>query len=109
MPPFGYENRDFEKNMHNKPFDKKYKKPIEVDVLFKKSGTMLPLRIFLDRVELEVSKVLSIRKGQSLKTSQGESLRYTVKIQNRQFFLFFDILENRWYIELEEEVIFNDF
>lgn len=105
MTPFGYENKEFEKSLDSKPFDKKYKKVIEVDVVYRKSGTMYPIKIYIECLELPISKVLNIRKGKSLKTTMGESLRYTVIIKSQVIYLFFDVLDKLWYIELTENAI----
>lgn len=74
---------------------------VDVSVRFDAQGGMTPVSIFWsDGTEYEIDRILDVRKAASLKAG-GFGLRYTVRIQNRERYLFFEQGEKveRWFVE----------
>jgi hypothetical protein len=61
-------------------------------------GKTKPLSIkWTDGRELAIDRILDARIAASLKGGGGGGMRYTCRIQNKEFYLFNE--ENFWYIE----------
>lgn len=76
-------------------------KKVFVDVIinYTKEGEIIPLSILWeDGTRYDIDKVLDVCKAASLKVG-GVGYRYKCKIQNKEKFLFFEIDENKWFVE----------
>jgi hypothetical protein len=72
---------------------------IGVTLEFDINGKTKPLAIkWVDGRTFAVDRVLDTRAAPSLKAG-GHGMRYTCRIAGKQVYLFFDDLENKWYIE----------
>ena len=73
---------------------------IEVSVLarWEKTGRIIPLALKLGDDRHEISRVLAIQPGHSLKDG-GEGVRYTVEIEGRRSYLYYD---GRWWVDAPE-------
>lgn len=70
---------------------------MEVIARHAEDGTVRPLAIvWEDGRRFEVERVLDVRRAASLKVG-GTGVRYLVRIQNRDTFLFYE--EPRWFVE----------
>jgi hypothetical protein len=85
-------------------------KPIKVYVAvkadFAEDGTLLPREItWEDGIKFEIDRVLDIRQAAAMKAG-GQGDRYTVRINGKQSYLFFERSTNltgnnigRWFVE----------
>ena len=79
---------------------------VPVDVEFRSDGIMLPRTIIWeDGTRFEIDRVIDIRQAAAMKAG-GQGDRYTVKIQGRESYLFFERSANRtgnnigrWFVE----------
>lgn len=72
---------------------------VEVIVRYRIDGAVLPLAIvWEDGHKYEIDKVKDVRKAASLKVG-GVGYRYTVVIQGKEKYLFFETTENKWFVE----------
>ncbi len=70
---------------------------MEVIARHAEDGTVLPLAVvWEDGRRFAVDRVLDVRRAASLKVG-GTGVRYLVRIQNRDTFLFYE--EPRWFVE----------
>lgn len=70
---------------------------VGVNAKFEPDGTLIPLFVLWeDHRKFEIDKILDVRRAASLKAG-GTGIRYTVRIGNRETFLFFE--EGRWFVE----------
>lgn len=79
-------------------------KKVYVDVfsLYTKEGDVIPLKIkWKDSATYDIDKVLDVRKAASLKAG-GCGLRYKCRIQGRERYLWFEVNENKWFVESTE-------
>lgn len=73
------------------------KQYVEVDVKFLEDGTKIPLSIkWLDGTVFQIDKVVEIKNRASLKVG-GFGERYTVKINGKQTYLFYEF--DKWFVE----------
>jgi hypothetical protein len=66
-----------------------------------KDGRLMPLSfVWEDDVRYEIDKVIDVRQAASLKAG-GIGLRYTVKVRNRETYLFLEENKDgaRWFME----------
>lgn len=103
MMPFGYEVREMEKrNEQQKSFGGYKKQYVAVDTTITADGKMIPRTIHYDSYHsYEIDKVLEMRRAASLKVG-GNGIRYTVRILNKQTYLYFDDGEFKWFVEAKE-------
>ncbi len=81
---------------HRKMALKKY---VEMVAHFDTDGKLTPMcLIWSDGRKYEIDRVLDIRRAASLKAG-GYGIRYTVKIQRKKRYIFFD--DTRWFVEEE--------
>lgn len=81
--------------------------PVEVD--FRSDGVMLPRKItWEDGREYEIDKVTDIRQAAAMR-SGGQGDRYTIYVQGKQSYLFFERSPNqtgnnigRWFVERKQ-------
>jgi hypothetical protein len=74
---------------------------VDVNVDHRADGTILPRSIIWeDGRRFEVDKVIDVRPAASLKAG-GCGLRYTVRVRNKETFMFFEEYHGvgRWFIE----------
>ena len=70
---------------------------VEVTAVFDPEGNLRPQFIrWEDGTVYEIDRVLHVCRAASLKAG-GAGIRYTVRIQNRETYLFLE--ENRWFVE----------
>lgn len=75
---------------------------VEVTAQFDTEGNMKPLSVkWEDGRVFEIDGILDIRRAASLKAG-GQGTRYTCRILGKATYLFFDNLENRWFVEGKE-------
>jgi len=73
---------------------------VNVTARFDTEGNMTPMSIIWgDGTEYEIDRVLDKRRAASLKAG-GFGDRYTVRIRNRERYLFFE--DGRWFVEGKE-------
>jgi len=73
---------------------------VNVTAHFDTEGNMTPMSIIWgDGTEYEIDRVLDKRRAASLKAG-GFGDRYTVRIRNRERYLFFE--DGRWFVEGKE-------
>jgi len=73
---------------------------VNVTAHFDTEGNMTPMSIIWgDGTEYEIDRVLDKRRAASLKAG-GFGDRYTVRIWNRERYLFFE--DGRWFVEGKE-------
>ncbi len=98
--PFGYEVRESEKKkLQEKSFNGYHKKYVDVDCTITANGKLIPRIIHFDDLHVyEIDKILDMRKAASLKVG-GQGLRYTLRIQNKETYLFFDEMLFKFFIE----------
>ncbi len=71
---------------------------VAVTAHFDKDGDIIPLSLtWEDGICYEIDKVLEKRRAASLKVG-GTGLRYTVRIQGRETFLFLEE-DTHWFVE----------
>ena len=74
---------------------------VEVNADFKTDGTLYPRSlVWEDGRRYEVDKILDVRPAASLKAG-GAGVRYTVRIRNKETFLFLEEERgfDRWFME----------
>ncbi len=79
---------------------------VPVDVEFRSDGTMLPrIIVWEDGTRYEIDRILDVRQAAAMKAG-GQGDRYTISVQGKQSFLFFERLPNqtgrcigRWFVE----------
>ena len=79
---------------------------VQVEVDFREDGVMLPRRItWEDGRKYEIDKVTDIRQAAAMRAG-GQGDRYTIRIQGKQSYLFFERSSNqtgnnigRWFVE----------
>ncbi len=79
---------------------------VPVEVHFSADGKMLPKEItWEDGTKYLIDKILDIRQAAAMKAG-GQGDRYTILVQGKQSFLFFERLPNqtgnyigRWFVE----------
>ena len=77
--------------------EKNPKAYVEVTAVFDPEGNLRPQFIrWEDGTVYEIDRVLHVCRAASLKAG-GAGIRYTVRIQNRETYLFLE--ENRWFVE----------
>ena len=70
---------------------------VSVNAMFSPDGHLTPKSIIWeDGRKYDVDRVVSIRRAASLKAG-GTGIRYTVRIGQRETFLFLE--RNRWFVE----------
>lgn len=75
---------------------------VEVAAVFTADGRILPRQIrWEDGTLFSVDKVTDIRRAAATKAG-GCGLRYTIRIQGQQTYLFLD--EDRWFVEANDTV-----
>lgn len=73
---------------------------VEVIAKFDTEGNITPLSIrWEDGTNFSIDRVLDKRRAASLKAG-GQGIRYTIRINNRQTYLFYE--EPRWFVEGKE-------
>ena len=73
---------------------------VEVTARFDTDGKITPLSlVWEDGTIYEIDRILDKRRAASLKAG-GMGIRYTVMIQGRQSYLFYE--EPRWFVEAKE-------
>ena len=73
---------------------------VEVTARFDLEGRMVPVSIrWEDGHIYEVQRVLDMRRAASLKCG-GQGIRYTVRVDGRQTFLFYD--KPLWFVEAKD-------
>lgn len=66
---------------------------------FDTEGNIMPVKfIWPDNRQFSIDRVVDVRMAPSLKAG-GHGIRYTCKAMGRQFYMFFDDEENKWYVE----------
>ena len=76
---------------------------VQVEVKFDLEGTMTPTSIqWEDGRKFEIDRILDVRRAASLKAG-GQGIRFTIRIQGNQRYLYFD--EPLWFVEGKEEYI----
>ena len=74
---------------------------IEVAAVFSPEGQVMPRQIrWEDGTLFQVDRVVDIRRAAATKAG-GCGLRYTVRIGDRQTYLFLD--EDRWFVEANDK------
>lgn len=76
-------------------------KKVYVDIIaqYGKDGRVTPLTIIWeDGQGYEIEKIRDVRNAASLKVG-GTGVRYTVMLQGKEKYLFFDTNENKWFVE----------
>ena len=79
---------------------------VPVDVEFREDGTMLPrIIVWEDGTKYEIDRVTDIRQAAAMKAG-GQGDRYTISVQGKQSYLFFERSTNlsgrvlgRWFVE----------
>ncbi|MCX7711542.1 MAG: hypothetical protein N2484_17010 [Clostridia bacterium] len=94
--PFGFERREFEKNM-SEFADDTTRQYLEVTAMTLTDGRIIPLSFIWEDREIKINKVLECRQGKSLKHG-AQGLRYQCRVGTKSFYLYFE--NNRWSIEL---------
>lgn len=75
---------------------------VAVTVRFDREGQMMPLSIeWEDGRIFEIDKVKDKRRAASLKAG-GMGMRYTIRIQGKETYLFYDLCDKRWFVEGKE-------
>lgn len=70
---------------------------VEVTAKFDTEGRIIPLSLLWeDGTVYEINRVLDVRRAASLKAG-GMGIRYTVSIDGRQSYLYFE--EPKWFVE----------
>jgi hypothetical protein len=78
------------------------KKFIEVAAYFNAEGKMVPVMFWWeDGRSYQIDKVLDIRRAASLKAG-GIGIRYTCRILGKDRYLYYDNIENRWFVEIPD-------
>ena len=83
---------------------------VQVKVDFREDGIMLPRKItWEDGREYEIDRVSDIRQAAAMRAG-GQGDRYTIHIQGRQSYLFFERSPNqtgnyigRWFVERRDQ------
>ena len=78
-----------------------YKVYVEVSEIRQKDGKVIPMSfVWEDGMPYEIDKIIDIRRAASLKAG-GAGLRYTVRVQNRETFMFLeeDLGVGKWFME----------
>ena len=95
--PFGFERKDAE--AYDKKIERNQKKYIELICWHTLDGKVIPKKLLWEDYRVfEIDKILDIRKAASVK-SGGMGIRYRCKIMGQVRDIFFDLGENRWFIE----------
>ena len=74
---------------------------VEVSEIRQKDGKVIPMSfIWEDGMPYEIDKITDIRRAASLKAG-GAGLRYTVRVQNKETFMFLeeDRGVEKWFME----------
>lgn len=80
-----------------KGIESRKKRYVDVVALHREDGSVRPLSIvWEDGRRFKVDRVLDTRRAASLKVG-GTGVRYLVRIQNKDTFLFFE--DPRWFVE----------
>ena len=90
---------DFTSNMPGMKADRKIY--VEVNERRDKNGRVFPLSLLWEDGKLyNIDNILDIRRAASIKTG-GVGMRYTVKVKNKQTYIFFeeDVYGARWFVE----------
>ncbi len=82
---------------------------VPVDVEFRSDGTMLPrIIVWEDGTRYEIDRVVDIRQAAAMRAG-GQGDRYTVMIDGKQSYLFFERNPNltgnnigRWFVERKQ-------
>lgn len=75
---------------------------VAVTARFDREGQITPLSIeWEDGRVFAVDRVLDRRRAASLKAG-GAGIRYTVRIQGRETYLFYDLCDKKWFVEGRE-------
>ena len=75
------------------------KKYVEVVVKVKEDGEKVPLSIEFENEKYQIEKVIEVKRQASLKAG-GFGVRYTVRINGKETYLFFEW--DRWFVEAKE-------
>ena len=76
-------------------------KKVYVDVfsLYTKEGDVIPLKIIWENsTTYDIDKVLDVCNAASLKAG-GVGLRYKCRIHGKERYLFFEVNDNKWFVE----------
>ncbi len=76
-------------------YEKQY---VNVQVLNREDGALIPLIIYLGENQYIVDKVLEMKRASSIHVS-GVAIRYKVSIQNKETYLYFEDNQYKWFIE----------
>lgn len=80
-----------------KGIESRKKRYVDVVALHREDGSVRPLSIvWEDGRRFKVDRILDTRRAASLKVG-GTGVRYLVRIQNKDTFLFFE--DPRWFVE----------
>ena len=80
-----------------KGIESRKKRYVDVVALHREDGSVRPLSIvWEDGRRFKVERILDTRRAASLKVG-GTGVRYLVRIQNKDTFLFFE--DPRWFVE----------
>lgn len=80
-----------------KGIESRKKRYVDVVALHREDGSVRPLSIvWEDGRRFKVERILDTRRAASLKVG-GTGMRYLVRIQNKDTFLFFE--DPRWFVE----------
>lgn len=100
--PFGYDPNDSDRifnKVEENPYMRVY---LEVDVIYKKTGQMIPIFFTWGGKQYKIDKLLECQKGQSLKFGIG-GLRYRCQAGGKNFYLFYTgDSQCQWYVEVRK-------
>jgi hypothetical protein len=72
---------------------------VDVIVRYPKEGQIIPLSlIWADGSRYEIDTIIDIRKAASM-IAGGVGMRYTCRIQGHERYLFYEVNENKWFVE----------
>ncbi len=90
---------DISANQNETQYRKLY---VDVLCLHTRDAKVIPKEIYLeDGKRFEIDKVIEACRCASLKVG-GVGVRYTVKIKNKQTYLFYDNNEDLWFVEAKK-------
>ncbi len=76
-----------------------YKKQyVNVQLLNREDGALIPLIVYLDDNPYTVDKVLEMKRASSIHVT-GVAIRYKVVIQGKETYIYYEDNQYKWYIE----------
>jgi len=70
---------------------------VTVILKFDTEGIIIPLKIIFNDKEYEIDKIINVKNH--LSRMGGVNNRFEIKIAGKVTYLFYDVLENRWFVE----------